>query len=260
MTSSPLTFKRRLSNISADGILTKSYQPLFSGTSVKTNNASRSTDRTETSVVSKKTVGDFLDDVASSSPAPGGGSVAALSGALGTALISMVCQLTIGKKKYADVEEDMKKVLGEAEPLRDILSRLVEKDTRAFQKVMETYALPKDTEPQKALRSAAIREATKEATLVPLEVMKHCIDALALSQEVASKGNVNSISDAGVSAHMLHAACEAAALNVKINLASLDDAEFVGWKLDEVGSLLSTSRMMLEEAQSIVEERMKKNG
>jgi formiminotetrahydrofolate cyclodeaminase len=88
--------------------------------------------------------------------------------------------------------------------------------------------------------------------------MKHCIDALALAQQTASKGNINSISDAGVSALMLHAACEGAALNVKINLNSLDDSDFVGWKMDEVGSLLSTSRMMMEEIQSIVEERMRK--
>lgn len=210
-------------------------------------------------MLSKTSITAFLDDVASSSPAPGGGSVAALAGALGAALASMVCNLTIGKKKYAEVEEDMKKVLVAIEPLRETFTRLISKDTLAFQKVMETYALPKDTDPQKALRSAAITEATKEATLVPLEVMKHCIDALALAQEVASKGNVNSISDAGVCAQMLHAACEGAALNVKVNLNALNDADFVGWKLEEVGSLLSTSRMMLEEVQSIVEERMRKS-
>lgn len=152
----------------------------------------------------------------------------------------------------------MKKVLGEAESLRETFTRLIDKDTLAYQKVMEAYALPKDTEPHKALRSAAIVEATKEATLIPLEVMKHCIDALALAQEVASKGNVNTISDAGVCAHMLHAACEGAALNVKINLIALSDPDFVGWKMDEVGSLLSTSRMMLEEVQAIVEEKMRK--
>ena len=210
-------------------------------------------------MLKRKTVASFLDEVASSSPAPGGGSVAALAGALGAALACMVCNLTIGKKKYAEVEEEMKKVLTEAETLRETFTRLISTDTLAFQKVVETYALPKDTDPQRALRAAAILEATKEATLVPLEVMKHCIDALALAQEVASKGNTNSISDAGVCAHMLHAACEGAALNVKINLNGLNDQEFVGWKQDEVGSLLSTSRMMLEEVQSIVEEKMKKS-
>jgi formiminotetrahydrofolate cyclodeaminase len=200
----------------------------------------------------------FLDELASSTPAPGGGSVAALSGALGAALTAMVCNLTIGRKKYADVEDDLKPVLASAEQLRGTFSQLIDRDTLAFNKVMEAFGLPKDSEPQKALRSVAILEATKEAALVPLEVMKHCIDALALAQQTASKGNINSISDAGVSALMLHAACEGAALNVKINLNSLDDSDFVGWKMDEVGSLLSTSRMMMEEIQSIVEERMRK--
>lgn len=205
----------------------------------------------------RKSINAFLDELASSSPAPGGGSVAALSGALGAALTSMVCNLTIGKKKYADVEEDMKKILTESEKLRATFAALAGKDIQAFDKVMEAYALPKDTEPQKALRAAAIREATKEATLVPLEVMKHCIDALALAKEVAAKGNTNSVSDAGVSALMLHAACESAALNVRINLTGITDAEFVGWKSDEVDSLLRTSRMMLSEIQSIVSARMK---
>jgi len=205
----------------------------------------------------KRTLAAFLDDLASSSPAPGGGSVAALAGALGSALTAMVCNLTIGKKKYAAVEEEMKKILHQAEEMRVLFTALIDKDTEAFNKVMEAFGLPKDTEPQKALRSAAIREATKEATNVPLEVMKHCIDALALAQQVAASGNVNSISDAGVSAYMLHAAVEGAALNVRINLNNLNDSEFVGWKTDEMESLRNTSRMMLEEIQGIVSDKMK---
>ncbi len=206
----------------------------------------------------KRTIAAFLDELASSSPAPGGGSVAALAAALGTALTSMVCNLTIGKKKYADVEEEMKKILVQSEDLRSRLTSLIQKDTNAFNKVMEAYGLPKETDPQKALRSAAIKEATKEATLVPLEVMKHCIDALALAQQVASSGNQNSVSDAGVAALMLHAAAESASLNVKINLNALDDPEFVGWKGEEVESLLSTSAMMLEEVQTVVAEKIQK--
>jgi len=204
----------------------------------------------------KKTITTFLDELASPSPAPGGGSVAALAGALGTALTAMVCHLTIGKKKYAVVEEEMKKILGQAESLRSQFTALIDTDTAAFQKVMEAFGLPKETEPQKALRAAAIREATKEATLVPLEVMKHCIDALALAQQVASSGNTNAISDAGVSALMLHVACSAAGLNVRVNLKSLDDPEFVGWKKEELESLLSTSSMMLDEIQSIVDVKL----
>lgn len=208
-------------------------------------------------MLTKKTIDEFLNDLASSSPAPGGGSVAALSGALGAALTSMVANLTIGKKKYIDVEPNMKKVVREAEDLRVKFASLVEKDTQAFNKVMEAFGLPKETEDQKALRSAAIDEATREATLIPLEVMKHCIDCLALAREVASKGNRNSISDAGVSGLMLHAACEGGALNVKINLNTIRDTDFVGWKSEEVESLLKTSKMMIEEIRDLVAEKMR---
>jgi formiminotetrahydrofolate cyclodeaminase len=207
-------------------------------------------------MTTRMTLHSFLDDIASASPAPGGGSVAALAGALGAALTSMVCRLTIGKKKYADVEVEMKAILTQAEALRGQFTSLVAEDTAAFNKVMEAYGLPKDSEAQKALRTAAVREATKEATLVPLEVMKHCIDALALAGNVAAKGNVNSLSDAGVSALMLQSACESAALNVRINLKGMDDREFVGWKADELESLLKTARMMLEEVQSVVTSRL----
>ena len=205
-----------------------------------------------------ETLNAFLDDLASSSPTPGGGSVAALAGALGAALISMVCSLTIGKKKYAAVEGEMKAIRAPSEELRKKFASLVERDAAAFNKVMEAYALPKETDDQKALRAAAVQAGTKEAALVPLEVMKHCIDAHALAQEAAAKGNENSVSDAGVSAIMIHAACESAALNVRINLRGINDMEFVGWKTEELDSLLKTSRVMLEETQEIVERKIRR--
>ncbi len=198
-------------------------------------------------MLTKKTVEEFLNELASNSPAPGGGSVAALAGAIGAALTAMVCNLTIGKKKYLEVENEIKKVLTEIKPLQERFTVLVDKDTEAFNKVMEAYGLPKEGDEQKALRSAAIQSATKEAALVPLEVMKHCIDAIALVKVVAEKGNINSISDAGVSALMLQAAAEGAALNVKINLSGITDTEFVGWKSEEVESVLRTSRKLAEE-------------
>jgi formiminotetrahydrofolate cyclodeaminase len=207
-------------------------------------------------MLTRNTVQEFLDELASSSPAPGGGSVAALAGALGAALTAMVCNLTIGKKKYAGAEAEMRSVLAEAEALRARCTALVDLDTEAFTKVMEAFGLPKENEAQKALRQAAVTAATKEATLVPLEVMKHCIDGLALAQRVAARGNANSVSDAGVSALMLHAACEGAALNVRINLQGLSDTEFVAWKTDEVESVLKTSRMMVEEAMEVVRGRI----
>lgn len=203
-------------------------------------------------MLTEKTVSKFLDELASHSPAPGGGSVASLAGALGSALTTMVCNLTIGKKKYAGVEEEFKNLLPRSEELRRQFTRLIDQDTDAFTKVMEAYGLPKDSEDQKALRNAAIQGATKEATLIPLEVMKHTIDAMALAKAVAEKGNVNSVSDAGVSALMLHSACEGAALNVQINLNGIHDTEFVDWKRNEVSSLLKTSRTKSEEVMNIV--------
>ena len=206
--------------------------------------------------LTEKNLNRFLDELASDSPAPGGGSVAALAGALGAALASMVCNLTAGKKKYAEVENDMKQAVRQSEQLRRKFTALIDKDTTAFNKVMEAFGLPKETEDQKALRSAAIQEATKEAALVPLEVMKHCIDALALARIVAEKGNINSISDAGVSALMLQAAAEGAALNVRINLGSIKDTEFVGWRSEEVSSLLRTSKTETEEIIGIVQDKI----
>jgi len=198
----------------------------------------------------------FVDELASNSPAPGGGSAAALAGAVGAALASMVCRLTIGKKKYERVETEMKDILLKSEELRDLFLRMIDRDAEAFRKVMEAYGLPKETDDQKALRSAAIQGATKEAALVPLELMKHVIDAFALAQAVAEKGNVNSASDAGVSALMLSAACESAALNVRINLAGIRDMEFVGWRTEEISSLLRTSGRKLEEILQIVNRRI----
>ncbi|MBI5216899.1 MAG: cyclodeaminase/cyclohydrolase family protein [Ignavibacteriae bacterium] len=207
-------------------------------------------------MLTEKTLTTFLDELASNSPAPGGGSVAALAGALGSALTSMVCNLTIGKKKYADVEAELRTVLEQAEDLRATFTTLVDKDTETFNKVIEAYGLPKDTEGQKALRAAAIQETTKEAALVPLEVMKHVIDALALAHVVAEKGNVNSASDAGVSALLLHAACEAAALNVRINLNTISDHNFNGWKEEELLSLLKTSKAKSDEVMEVVRKKI----
>lgn len=174
-----------------------------------------------------KTVSEFIDNVASDSPAPGGGSVSALAGALGAALTAMVCHLTIGKKKYEDVQTEMIGLLGQADELKARLIILMDQDTEAFNRVMEAFGMPRSTDAEKEKRSTAIQEATKQATLVPLEVMKLAERALTLAKSAAEKGNVNSISDAGVAGVMLKAACEGAALNVRINLATLKDGRFV---------------------------------
>jgi len=177
-------------------------------------------------MLTTKTVNDFLSDVASSSPAPGGGSVSALAGSLGAALTSMVCRLTIGKKKYLDVQAEMEETLKRSENLRTQLTSVIDEDTEAFNKVMNAFGLPKETDEQKSVRNKAIQDATKAATLVPLKLMKLCGEGIGLARTVAEKGNKNSLSDAGVSILLLQAAAQGAALNVRINLPGLEDRAF----------------------------------
>ena len=175
-------------------------------------------------------VNDFLDEIASSSPAPGGGSVSALAAALGAALTSMVSRLTLGKKKYAGVQGEMEEVLQQSEELRAQFKAIINEDTAAYNKVMSAYGLPKDTEDQKSKRTAEIQEAMKTATLVPLKLMNLCVEALELVKLIAEQGNQSAISDTGVAALMLRAGCEGAALNVLINLNSMQDKVFVDAK------------------------------
>ena len=200
-----------------------------------------------------KTVTQFLDELPSNSPAPGGGSVAALAGAAGAALASMVCSLTIGKKKYAEVQDEMKAVVEQTELLRRELTQLIDKDTEAFNAVMAAFGLPKGTEQEMATRSAAIQEATKAATLVPLSVMRTCEKALLHTRIVAQKGNKNSASDVGVAALMLQAGCAGAALNVRINLSGLRDAAFVQKIAQQSGEIIlnveKTAREVLTEVE-----------
>ncbi|GAI61927.1 unnamed protein product, partial [marine sediment metagenome] len=145
-----------------------------------------------------KKVSNFLNELASNSPTPGGGSVAALAGALGVALISMVGNLTVGKKKYEDVEEDIKKIISSSEKLRYELSQLIEEDVKVFNNFMATYKMPKETEDEKKIRTEKMQEALIKAAKVPLRVAYKCLDILSLSKEVAEKGNINVVSDAGV--------------------------------------------------------------
>jgi formiminotetrahydrofolate cyclodeaminase len=177
-------------------------------------------------MLTTKTVNDFLNEVASNSPAPGGGSVSALAGSLGAALTSMVCRLTIGKKKYVDVQAEMEELLKNSENLRARLTSAVDEDTEAFNKVMNAFGLPKETDGQRSIRNKAIQDATKEATLVPLKLMELCGEGIGLARAVAEKGNKNSLSDAGVSVILLQAAAQGAALNVRINLPGLEDRAF----------------------------------
>lgn len=185
-------------------------------------------------MLTAKSVNEFLDEVASNSPAPGGGSVAALAGSLGAALTSMVCRLTIGKKKYADVQTEIEGVLRKSEELRANLTSIVEEDTKAFNGVMAAFGMAKETDEQKSLRNKAIQQATKSATLVPLELLGLCEEGIGLARTVVEKGNKNSLSDAGVALLLLQAAAGGAALNVRINLSGLEDQTFRNEAIEKV--------------------------
>jgi len=207
----------------------------------------------ETGSLASKTIKGFLSETASSSPAPGGGSVAALSGALGTALSSMVCNLTIGKEKYKDVEDEIKEVLAKSEKLRKRLTELIDEDTEAFNDVMKAFKMSKDTEEQIEKRKQAIQKGYKTAAVVPFETAKTCEKILDVAMIVAKKGNTNSITDAAVSALMAKAGVESAILNVKINLGSIKDSAFVGKMLSELENLQHNTTTKATEIMKIVE-------
>lgn len=165
----------------------------------------------------------FLELVAGKSATPGGGSVAALAGSLAGALGAMVCQLTVGKKKYADVSGELKVVLQKVDVLRYELAFLIEKDSQAFDQVVTAMKMPKNTDWESGQRQARLQEATLLASMVPLEVMEKAVAVLELLPVIADKGNVHSISDVGVANLMGAAAVRGAHLNVKINLPGIDD-------------------------------------
>ncbi len=169
---------------------------------------------------------EFMEVLSSSSPTPGGGSASALSGAIGASLVAMVANLTIGKKKYASVEEEMKDVLSKATSLRQEMTDLVRRDAESFDAVMAAFKMAKESEEENKARKAKIEEATKAATEVPLEVMRKCLSGMELCSLVAEKGNQNSVSDAGVAALQFEACAEGAMLNVLINLPGIEDDNF----------------------------------
>lgn len=175
----------------------------------------------------KLTVEGFINETASSSPAPGGGSIAALNAASSAALITMVANLTLGKEKYAAVEGDMKEVAAKAGALKDDFLALIDEDSNAFNKIMAAFKLPKDTDEAKKARSAAIQEATKGAALVPFKAGQKANELFALAEEVITKGNQNAITDGAVAAMNARVAVRGAFLNVKINLGSIKDGLFV---------------------------------
>lgn len=199
---------------------------------------------------------EFLDELASDSPAPGGGSVAALSGSLGSALSSMVCNLTIGKEKYEEVQDEIRDTLDKSEQLRKQLTELIDKDTKAFNDVMKAFRMPKETEDQIEKRKQAIQKGYETAAAVPLETAQTCAEIMDIALVVAKKGNKNSITDAAVSGLMAHAGVESAILNVKINLGSIKDKAFVETISSELEELQKNAALKIRKIITIVEKSL----
>jgi len=203
-----------------------------------------------------KSVNQFLDELASKAPVPGGGSGAALGGALGAALLSMVCNLTIGKKGYEDVHEDMEKILARSEELRAHLVVLLEDDTRAYSQVMTCYRLPKGTADEETSRREAIQSALKKASEVPLQIAECCSQILEMCLPAAQKGNKWGVSDAGVAALLAEAAMRSAGLNVLINLGMIKDNAFTQIQKHRLDMLLESTPKLKEEIYRLVVERL----
>ena len=198
----------------------------------------------------------FVGAVASSSPTPGGGSVAAHAGALGAALAQMVAGLTVGRKKYAAVDAEMRDVALRAASLRATLSGLVERDAQSYTAVSEAYKLPKEPEEAAAKRTEAITRALVGASEVPLETARACTAVAELASVVAQKGNTNAVSDAGVAALLAEAACRGAAYNVRINVASMSDKSVGAPLVAEARKLVEAATRAAAETIAQVERAM----
>lgn len=198
----------------------------------------------------------FLDELASGSATPGGGSAAAVMGAMGAALVSMVAHLTIGKKGYEAVEADMRALLADSEALRARLQGMVAEDVAAFDSLMAAYKLPKATDEDKAARSAAIQQGLRAATEAPLACARACAEAVRLAERAVDKGNANVISDVGVGVLASWAALRSAALNVHINVPQLKDRVFADGALTELDRLLAECGPLSERVHDRVKARL----
>ena len=197
----------------------------------------------------------YLESVASKAPAPGGGSVAALAGALSAALAAMVGRLTAGKSRFANVRDEMQLLIVKAEQLRTALTARMDEDTAAFNAVMDAFKLPKETEEEQAARHATIQATTCRASEVPLATARDALAAMELALAAAQRGNPNAVSDAATAAWMAMAAIQGAALNVRINATSIDDIEKKqGW-LKEVGQIITRAESLLAQTQEAAVKR-----
>lgn len=204
----------------------------------------------------EKSIHDFLNEVSSSTPTPGGGSVSALAGSLASALAAMVCNLTIGKAKYEGYKEELTTVLEKANQLKQELEELIIKDSESFDSVMQVLKFPKGSPEEIERREKTLEEAYRKATSVPLLVMEKSWQVLQLAQVTADKGNINSVSDAGVASLLAHAAVEGAYFNVMINLPSLKDQAFQEQVKKQALEIKAQAAQLAGAVVNLVQEKM----
>jgi len=202
----------------------------------------------------------FVSELASDSPAPGGGSASAAVGAIGAALLEMVCNLTVGRERYRDVEGELRARSGELERVRASLLDLVDRDSEAYASVSRALGLPKGSDAEKEVRRLALQSALRAATEVPLEVARACAGALDMAEGVARKGNPNAVTDAACGARFLHAALWGALYNVEVNLKSIKDPSYVHAKADELSALREHAELGLAAALRQVDEKLRGGG
>lgn len=207
-------------------------------------------------MIKDMTIQTFLDELASKSSTPGGGGAAAVSGAMGAALISMVANFTIDRKGYEEVSDEAKEILAKSEKLRAELTDAIKDDVDVFNRVMASYGMPKETDDEKAARSTEIQAALKEATDIPLVCAKLCKEVINLSQPIADKGNKNVISDAGVAVLAGYAGLRSAALNVYINIGGIKDKEFADDRRQQLESLMEGMDSLKEEIYELVKSKL----
>lgn len=193
------------------------------------------------------TIKGFLAETAGSAPVPGGGSISALNGAIASALAEMVSNLTIGKKKYVEVENEMKEIAAKMATVRNQLIQDIDRDSEAYDRVFAAFKLPKETEEEKAGRSEMIQEATKQAAMVPMSVAKEITSIMASISEVAHKGNQNAVTDACVAMMAARTGVIGALLNVRINLSSIKDTAFVKQMATEADTIETQAVAMEKE-------------
>ncbi len=205
----------------------------------------------------KGTCEEFVDVLASKAPVPGGGGASALVGAIGMALGNMVGSLTVGKKKYADVEADIIAMKEKATALQADFLRLVEADAEAFEPLSKAYGMPRETEEEKAEKARVMAIVLKDACAVPMEIMEKCCEAIDVIEEFAAKGSALAISDAGVGVVFCKAALLGASLNVFINTKSMADKEYAASLNEKADKMIADYSKKADEIFAAVDARLR---